>query len=89
MSGNRQSSTAPGTAGVIHWKQSFRSVEIVISGGCTESSEPCLLLDEETQMCARSQMSLEIGKTSHEEAMVAVVEGAEVEMPPWWRFPER
>ena len=89
MSGYRQSPTARGTAGVIHWKPSFRSVEIVISGGCTESSEPYLLLDEETQMCASSQMSPEIVKTSHEEAIVAVVEGAEVAMPPWRRFPER
>ena len=88
MSGYRQSPTAPGTAGVIHWKQSCRSVEIAISGGCTESSEPYLLLDEEIQMCASSQMSLEIVKTSHEKAIVVVVEGAEVVMPPWRRFPQ-
>jgi hypothetical protein len=70
----------------VHGKHFFRSVEIVISDGCMESSELYLLLAGGTQMCSRSQTSLGNWKISHEEATVAALEGAVVEIPPWRRF---
>lgn len=85
-SGDRRSSIAPDMVADVHGKHSFQSVEVVISDGCMESSELYLLLAEGTQTCARSQTLLRNWKISHEEATVAALEGAGVEIPPWQRF---
>ena len=73
----------------IHLEYVFRSVEIEILIEYAESSARYQLLAGVRQMSVKLERSPKGRKVGHEEAVLAVVEEAEVELLSWRRFLDR